>query len=71
MIHIYAPSECPKWIKDLCEKGHLSKSDTRYTTYEPSSEIVYYVVYKKIPVSTVLHICQELDTQMFKHDKLQ
>lgn len=66
MIQIYTPEECPKWIKIKCEALTETESGTRFTTYKPSDEIIYYIVYKGVIVSTIIHLCQELEEQQLK-----
>lgn len=69
MLTIYTPEDCPKWIKKKCEDITETEEGVRLTTYKPSKEIIYYIVCSFISVSTVIHLCQELEQQQLKIKK--
>lgn len=70
MLQIYDPTKCPEWVKEKCKDITETKDGTRYTCYKPSKETIYYLVYSNISISTVLHICQQLEEQTLKKSDL-
>lgn len=67
MITIYTLVECPRWIKERCEVQHETSEGLKHTFYKGTGEeVLYYMVYRNVPVNTIMHLATELETQEYK-----